>query len=325
MGVIMRICIPGGVGSGGSYLCEYILNNHPDCEIWIPARWHSTSVLNNINHIKNRIIVKECDLNDLSSVIRFLKECMPDRIFNMAATANVAVAFKTPLAVLQNNIFSTANLLEAVRLICPETIFQQCSTSEVIGQPLTVPITEEHPLNACNPYAVSKLAAEKLAFAYWKAWNINVVITRAFCYWNPRRHDLFASSFALQVARIESGKQDKLYHGSLDSIRTGMDVREMMEAYWIASEKCEYGTPYNLGGKEPVSVRDILNILKRKAKVPIVSEVKKDLLRPSDISNQVPDVSKFENRTGWKSKITLDESMNWLLDCARETVKKESL
>lgn len=316
----MRICIPGGVGSGGSYLCEYILTNHPECEIWIPARWHSTSVLNNIRHIKNRITIKECDLNDLSSVIRFLQECIPDRIFNMAATANVAVAFKTPLAVLQNNIFSTANLLEAVRLVCPKTIFQQCSTSEVIGQPLTIPITEEHPLNPCNPYAVSKLATEKLAYTYWKSWNLNVIITRAFCYWNPRRKDLFATSFASQIARIEKGKQDKLYHGNLDSVRTGIDVRDMAEAYWISCEKCEYGTPYNIGGKDPVSVNDILRILKNKSTVPIISELKKDLLRPSDISNQVPDVSKFENRTGWKAKINLDESMDWLLtECRKET------
>ena len=319
----MNVLITGGAGSGGSYLAEYIVNNHPDCKVWVPVRWHSTSVLNNLKSIKDKINIRECDLNDLPSIIRLLQECKPEKIFNMAATANVAVAFKTPLAVLQNNIFSTANLLEAVRIVCPDTCFQQCSTSEVIGNPKEFPITEDHPLNPCNPYAVSKLTQEKLALCYFNNWGIKVIVTRAFAYINPKRHDLVASNFALQVARIEAGKQDILRHGNLQSIRTFMDVREMAEAYWIASEKCVPGIPYNIGGTNPIMVGILFQILKYKAKVPIIHEQIRDLMRPSDITNQVPDVTRFYNQTGFKSKITLDESMNWLLNHMREVVKNE--
>lgn len=319
-----RVCISGGAGSGGSFLCEYILNNHPEYEVWIPMRWHSDSSLRNLVNIKDKVILREVDLNDLSSIIRFLDECRPVKIFNLAATANVFVAFKTPLSVLQNNIFSTANLLEAVRLTSLDTVFQQCSTSEVIGDVLTTPIKEDHPLNPCNPYAVSKLATEKLAYTYWRAWGIKVVITRAFCYWNYRRKDLFATSFAHQIALIEVGKQDILRHGNLNSIRAGIDVREMVEAYWIASEKCAYGTPYNLGGTEGVSVGDVLELLKSKARVPITSKLDENLLRKTDITNQIPDTSKFYGETGWKPSITLDQSMEWLLDCCRKDVKNEN-
>lgn len=315
-----RICIPGGLGSGGSFLAEYIINNHPEYEVWIPARWHSTSTFKNIESIKNKVIIREVDLNDMSSILIFLKECMPEKIFNMAATANVAVSFKTPSSVMQNNIFSTLNLLESVRMVCPDTIFQHCSTSEVIGAPLTVPIDENHPLNACNPYAISKLTTEKLAIFYWESFKLKVVITRAFCYWNPRRSDLFASSFARQIALIEDGKEEILYHGNLQSIRAGIDVRQMVEAYWIASEKCDYGTPYNIGSSEGKSVGEILEILKSKSKVKIISKENPKLLRKTDITNQIPNVSKFFNKTGWEPTITLDESMNWLLEEARKNV-----
>lgn len=320
-----RVCVSGGAGSGGSFLCEYILKNHPDYEVWIPMRWHSTSTAKNIEAIKNKVVIRECDLNDLSSVIRFLTECKPEKVFNMAATANVAVAFKTPLAVLQNNIFSTTNLLEAVRLICPETIFQHCSTSEVIGDVITSPVTEDHPLNACNPYAISKLTTEKMAIFYWKAYGLKVVITRAFCYWNPRRADLFASSFARQIALIEAGKQDIISHGNLESIRAGVDAREMVEAYWIASEKCDYGIPYNIGGTQAVSVGEILELLKSKAKVPIKSIQNPDLLRKTDITNQVPDVTRFTTKTEWKPTISLDESMEWLLNSYREEINGKTI
>jgi len=319
----MNVLITGITGSGGSYLAEYILENHPEWEVWGTSRWHSTSVLNNIKDIKDRITVKECDLNDLSSVIRLLEECRPLKIFHMAATANVAVAFKTPLAILQNNIFGTANLLEAVRMVCPGCIFQQCSTSEVCGSALTVPITEDHPLNPCNPYAVSKLTAEKLAYSYNICWKIPVVISRAFCYINPRRHDLFATSFGLQIARIEQGKQKVLKHGNLKSIRTIIDVREICETYWIASDKCDYATPYNIGGITPISVEEVLNILKSKSKINIESEQDISLLRASDITNQVPDISKFCTKTGWVQKISIDKSLEWLLDNCREVVKNE--
>lgn len=316
-----NVVITGGMGSGGSFLAEYIISKHPEYKVWIPCRWHSDSSYKNIRNIKDKIEIRECDLNDTTSIIRFLEECKPNKIFHMAATANVSVAFKTPLAILQNNIFGTANLLEAVRMVCPNTIFSQCSTSEVIGDVFTSPVREDHPLNPCNPYAVSKLAAEKLAYTYWRAWKLNIVITRAFCYWNPRRSDLFASSFSRQITMIESGKQEILRHGNLLSIRAGIDVREMVQAYWIASECCEYGTPYNLGGTDGRSVGEILDILKSKSRVPIICEEDPNLLRKTDITNQVPNCEKFFQVSGWEPTISLDESMEWLLYYYREELK----
>lgn len=316
----MNVLITGGQGSGGSFLAEHIIKNHPDYTVWIPVRWHSTSVLKNLESIKDKVVIRECDLNDFPSIIRILEECKPVKVFHMAATANVYLAFKTPLAVLQNNIFSTANLLEGVRMVCPDTIFQQCSTSEVLGTPLTIPIKEDHPLNPPNIYAVSKLTSENLAKVYGNTWGLKVVITRAFCYWNPRRSDLFASSFAKQISNIELGKKDILYHGNLLSVRAGCDVRDMMEAYWVASNKCDYNIPYNIGGTEPISVGEILELLKSKSKVKIISKENDDLKRKIDITNQVPDTTLFYEKTGWKPSISLDESMEWLLNWYRKEV-----
>ena len=71
-----------------------------------------------------------------------------------------------------------------------------------------------------------------------------------FAYFNPRRADLFSTSFARQVALIEAGLQDKLWHGNLNSVRTMIDVRDAMDAYRIAIEKCTPGEAYNIGGKK---------------------------------------------------------------------------
>jgi len=93
----MIVLVTGITGSGGSYLAEYILDNHPDVEVHGIFRWHSTSVLKNIERIKNDITLHDCDLYDLSAVIRTLDKIKPDRIFNLASHANVRVCFDNPI------------------------------------------------------------------------------------------------------------------------------------------------------------------------------------------------------------------------------------
>jgi len=315
------ICITGISGSGGSYLAEYILENHPNIKVTGFTRWHSTSRMDNIEHIKDKIDVYECDLLDVSSIIRVLEKVYPSRIFHLAAYANVKKCFDTPLAVVNNNIMGTANLLEAVRISCPDSIIQVCSTSEVYGNPLTIPITEDHPLQPVNPYAVSKLAQEKLAYAYHKSWGLKVIITRMFAYINPRRHDLFATAFAMQLARLERGETDKIRHGNLDSIRTLIDVRDAMETYWIACDRCKYGEAYNIGGNDTISVGRFLDKLKDHSILPITKPIECEcdsaLLRPIDVTRQVPDCSKFQKVTNWTPKYTLEDSIKFLLEYCR--------
>jgi GDP-4-dehydro-6-deoxy-D-mannose reductase len=312
--------ISGIGGSGGSYLAEFLVNN-TDYEVHGCTRWHSTTTNNNLESIKDRITIHESDLLDLASLIRIFRKIKPTHIYNLASHANVRVAFDTPLAVLNNNITLTANLLEAIRLECPEAIFQHCSTSEVYGNPLTFPMTEEHPLKPVNPYSVSKLAQESLAYAYHKSWGLKVVTTRMFAYINPRRHDLFATSFARQVVKIERGLQNRLYHGNLGSIRTMVDVRDAMRSYWLASDKCTYGEPYNIGGSDILSVGDFLDKLIKHANCYIQCEQDKNLLRPVDVTKQVCDTTKFDTLTGFKPEYTLDESIDWLLECCRKDIK----
>ena len=146
-----------------------------------------------------------------------------------------------------------------------------------------------------------------------------------FAYLNPRRDDLFATAFALQVARIEAGRQQELLHGNLDSVRTLIDVRDAMESYWIAAEKCSPGEAYNIGGNKVVSVGEFLTVLKKLATYPIPSRLDPSLLRPADVTLQIPDVTKFKNETGWAPTYGFQESMSYLLDHCRREVAREKV
>ena len=314
-----RALITGIAGSGGSHLAEYLVDNE-NIEVHGISRWHSTTSNANLKNIKDNITLHECDLNDLSATIRALEASKPDYIFHLAAHANVHVCFSNPIAVLQNNINNTINLFEAIRIVGLDPIIQFCGTSEVYGQvdKEHTPITEDHPLQPVNIYAVSKLTQEKIASSYYHSYGMKTILTRMFAYINPRRGDIFSSAFAKKIVEIERGERDVLTHGNLDSIRTLIDVRDAMETYWIACQKCEYGIPYNIGGESVISVRDFLEQLKKQAKVPIRSMVDKKLLRPVDVTLQVPDVSRFIAATNWKPRYSLEESVDFLLNYYRK-------
>ena len=313
--------ITGINGSGGSYLADYIAEHHPRVELHGIARWHTNSRMNLVAAGK-KARVHECDLTDLGSVFRVLDSVRPDVIFHLAAHANVRACFETPISVMKNNIDGTQNLFEGVRLLDQNPIVQLCSTSEVYGQvcPEDIPITEQCPIRPVSPYAVSKTTQDLLAFSYFKSFQTNIIRTRMFSYLNPRREDLFATSFAMQVARIEAGLQSELLHGNLQSTRTLIDVRDAMSAYWAAAERCQPGEAYNIGGTTVITVGDFLEQLKSLAKCDIPTRLDERLLRPVDVTLQIPCTTKFEEASGWEPVHEFSESISFLLQECRNRI-----
>ena len=322
---INKILITGITGSGGSYLAECLVDK--GMEVLGTSRWHSTSAHKNLKNVKDKIKVLSCDLCDFSSIYKILRNNKPDAIFHLASLANVRDSFDNPLSVYNNNVNVTLNLLESVRTLKEESGYnphiQICSTSEVYGQvdPKNVPIKETCPLQPINPYASSKLAQDNLGYVYHKSFDLNVIVTRMFTYLNPRRADLFATAFALQIVKIEKGELNVLKHGNLNSIRTLIDVRDGMEAYWQALTLGQTGKIYNIGGTTQMSVGSFLEALKARAKCPIKSEVNPLLLRPVDVTLQIPDCTEFIKDTDWKPKYSFEETMDFFLNEIRNNYK----
>ncbi len=325
-----QVLITGVAGSGGSYMAENILENHPGVEVHGLARSSTIARSKNLTTLRGRIKLHPRDLNYLQSITDVLMSVRPDAIFHIASDANVRESFDDPVGIMQNNaIGAGVNFFEAIRFVKGQIkdfdpVVQHCSTSEVYGRvnPDEVPIKETQEMRSSSPYGVSKIAQDHLARMYFENWGIKIIRTRMFSYLNPRRRNLFATSFAMQVAEVEMGLREELLHGNLDSVRTIIDVRDAMESYWVAAEKCRFGEAYNIGGKKTISVGDFLGMLKKLAKRPIPSRVDPNLLRPTDVTLQIPDTSKFESETGWSPKYSFEESVEHLLDHCRKEVKQ---
>ena len=311
-----NVLITGIAGSGGSYLAEYLVQNHPHLEVHGISRWHSTTHNENLKNIWDKITVHEADLTDFVSVLTAIETVKPDAVFHLAAHANVRASFITPNTVLSNNILGTSNLFEAIRAARLDPYIQLCSTSEVYGQvdPKFVPIKEDTPLLPPSPYGVSKVAQDLLGGAYFASYKMKIIRTRMFTYLNPRRTDLFATSFAKQAAWIERGLQKEIVHGNLDSVRTIIDVRDAMRAYWEALVWCSPGEAYNIGGTTILTVGEFLERLIALCKVPIPTRTDPSLLRPADVTLQIPCMDKFINATGWRPQYSFEDSLLDLLN-----------
>lgn len=330
MDKISKILITGIGGFVGSHLADYILVNFPNVQVLGLVRWWEPK--ENIKHISDKIKLCYGDLVDMPSLETILREHKPDVIFHLAAQSYVDFSFLAPITTLETNIIGTANLLEVIKKLKVgsgyDPIVQIASSSECYGQVKEneVPIKENNPFRPASPYAVSKVAEDMLSFQYWLSWGIKTIRTRMFTHTGPRRGEVFVeSNFAKQIAAIEAGLQEPVVKvGNLDSIRTFLDIKDAIKAYWLLVKKCFPGEVYNIGGVETMTVGKMLNKLLKLSKVKNI-EVKVDpaRLRPSDVTLQIPCIDKFVKETGWKPEIKFDRTLEDLLNYWRDYFEKE--
>jgi GDP-mannose 4,6-dehydratase len=320
----MKALITGITGFVGSHLAEYILSLKEGHKVFGICRWRSSR--DNLAKIYRQVNLKEADLTDLSSLIRAIDEIKPEVIFHLGAQSYVLSSFNSPLHTLWANVIGTGNLLEAVRTLKIDPVIHICSSSEVYGQVSQedVPIKEDCPLRPASPYAVSKVGEDMLALQYWLSYKIKTIRTRMFTHTGPRRGDVFAMSFfAKQAAAGELGLGEPLIKvGNLESVRTFCDVRDAVRAYWLLVNKCQPGEVYNIGGERTLTIGEALEILLSFSRKKFKVEVDPALLRPSDVTLQIPCVEKFKKQTGWQPQIPLEATLSDMLDYWREELKR---
>jgi GDP-4-dehydro-6-deoxy-D-mannose reductase len=345
----VRVLITGTTGMVGSFLAEYLAEHHPDVEVFGTFRWRSK--LDNLQNLRNagklnvldegqritdepslrrfvrpgQVTVIDCELQDASATRGVMRAVKPDRVFHLAAQSFVPTSWTAPAATLTNNVVSQVNLLEAVREANIDPVIHIAGSSEEYGlvYPDEAPITENNPLRPLSPYAVSKVAQETLATQYFRSYGTKCIVTRGFNHTGPRRGQVFAtSSFAKQIAEIEVGLRPPVIEvGDLDSRRDWTDTRDMVRAYWLATERGQPGEVYNIGQGTCMAVGDMLDILLSHSNVQIAREQDPSRMRPSDVRLLWANVDKFKNATGWEPIIPFDTTLVDLLCYWRERIR----
>ncbi|RLE03269.1 MAG: GDP-mannose 4,6 dehydratase [Candidatus Aminicenantes bacterium] len=318
----MRVLLTGITGFAGSHLAEYILNHHPEVEVFGLIRWRSRR--ENIVHLENKITLVEGDLKDIVSLKKILAVVKPDWIFHLAAQSFVPTSWKCPAETFSINAIGQINLFEAILDLGLSPKIQIAGSSEEYGLVFEdeIPIKETSPLRPLSPYAVSKVAQDLLAFQYWKSYGLRTVRTRGFNHTGPRRGEVFiCSNFARQIAEIEKKKREPvILVGNLEAKRDFTDVRDIVRAYWLSLERGEEGEVYNIGTGRAYAMQDILDMLISLSQVKVEVKVDPERLRPSDVPILLADSSKFRQLTGWEPRIPLRQSLEDLLNYWRSRV-----
>ncbi len=311
----MRVLVTGITGFVGSHLAEFLLNRGG---IEVHGTWRWRSRTENIEHLEGRLTLHECDFQDASSVRSVIEKVRPDRIFHLAGKSFVRESWAYPSETFSTNVSGQLNLFEAIRELRLDPLIQIAGSSEEYGRvfPDELPIREENPLRPLSPYAVSKVGQDFLGYQYFMSYRLKAVRTRGFNHTGPRRGHVFAeSNFAMQIAKIEVGKQEPvIYVGNLEAQRDYTDVRDMVEAYWLALEKGEPGEVYNICSGKGWSIQQVLEMLLEMTSVKMKIVQDPSRLRPSDVPVLTGDCSKFSGQTGWQPRIPFENTLRDLLD-----------
>ncbi len=326
-----KILITGITGFVGSHMADLLLEKGK-YEVYGLKRWN-LSRLRNVSHLLGKIEFYDCDITDPIGVREVIKEIKPDRIYHFAAESFVSTSWAHPSHYMDVNYKGTVNFLDAIKQLGINPWFFIPGSGEEYGEIKEdeLPINESTILRPMNPYSVTKIAQDFIGYVYYRSYGLNVIRTRAFNHEGPRRDNVFGlGSYGFQIARIEQGKQEPVIKvGYLDDKRNFTHIRDLVEAYYLAMEKCKPGEMYVIGHESLEHVhtfREVLNMMIEmseldKEKVKIQTEPK--FVRPTNVPRLIGDTRKFRELTGWKPKIPFRKILEDTLGYWREFVKKD--
>lgn len=319
------ILITGITGFVGSHLADYLIEHERDAKIYGAKRMNSR--FRNVSHFLDKIEWIDSDVTDMSSMIDLINRTKPDEIYHLAALSWVTPSWSMPAAYMQTNAIGTINLFEAMRYAgCKAKVLVSCTPEEFGDVPENkLPITELNEVHPINPYAASKAAQDMVCMTWFASYGIPVIRTRAFNHEGPRRDIHGANaSFAYQIAKIEAGLQKPVIQvGNLEAVRNFTDVRDTAAAYAIAMKNCVPGDLYIIGSDQVYTMKECLEYLISKSTVKDIRyEVDPSRVRPTELKRFVADCSKFHKQTGWKPKISFEDTMSGVLNYWRTYLKE---
>jgi GDPmannose 4,6-dehydratase len=309
--------ISGVTGQDGAYLSELLLEKGYDV-VGIIRRSSSIEVVGGRLKwlgIFDRVRLLEGDLTDLSSLIRIVQEVRPAEVYNLAAQSFVATSWQQPI--LTGNItgLGAVNMLEAIRLACPDARFYQASSSEMFGG-RGVEQDEDTPFQPRSPYAIAKLYAHWMTINYRESYDMHASAGILFNHESPLRGMEFVTRRVTDaVARIKLGISSELELGNLESRRDWGHARDYVRAMWemVQADKPD---DFVVATGRSVSIRDMVKIA-----FDIVGldwknfvHVRQHLMRPAEVDTLLGNASKIKLSLGWGPTISLEAMLSEMVN-----------
>ncbi len=249
------------------------------------------------------------DVRDRDSVLTLMRDATV--VYHLAALIAIPYSYRAPSSYVDTNVVGTLNVLESARALGTPRVVHT-STSEVYGTARTVPIDEDHPLQAQSPYAASKVGADKLAESYHLSFELPVVTIRPFNTYGPRQSN--RAVIPTVISQAATGSRT-ISVGSLAPIRDFNFVWDTANAMLFAGTapaQDVVGEVLNAGSGRGISVAELVSLVGEVMGVDLEAVVDPQRLRPSrsEVMELVCDSTKLEKLTGWQPTYTLEEGLN---------------
>lgn len=267
---------------------------------------------------------RRVDLTDFGATESLVRSTAPAWIFHLAAEASVVRSWEDPRRIIQQNVVSTLNVLEAVRRHAPATrVLIACSGQEY-GPPSWLPITEDHPLRPQNPYAASKASADLLAGFYSDAHDLDVVRMRAFNHAGPGQTNRYlVSRVAHRIVEAETSSEIngrlEIAAGPPELRRDFTDVRDVVRAYRMALDVADAGA-YNVCSNRAYTSAEIFSGLAAYSLLEVEQRADPSRERDHEIVDVHGSYDRLNQSTGWQPEIPLEQTLRETLDWWRAKV-----
>ena len=305
-----RAIITGINGQDGSYLAETLLDK--GYEVWGTVKRNSvaenqTSRLDTTyDRIKHNL--QYVDMTDLASLIRIVKEAQPDEIYNLAAQSHVRISFDQPIYTVNTTGVGSLNLLEAVRMVKPDTKIYQASSSEMFGNQLDDDgfQRETTPMHPVSPYGCAKVFAYNISRNYRNSYDMFVSNGILFNHESPRRGLNFVTNKIVAGAiKIRKGKQQELALGNLSATRDWGHAKDYVRAMWMMLQHDE-PDDFVCAMGESHSIKELCAEVFGQVELDYQDHVTIDerYFRPTELHDLKGDSSKLRRVLGWEPEYT---------------------
>lgn len=336
----MKLLITGGCGFLGSNLASHGIKK--GYEVTVFDNLSRLGTTDNLTWLKNfgKFDFVHGDIRNKNDVTRLIERVKPDAIFHLAGQVAMTTSLDNPYMDFEVNIGGSINILEAVRLLSPETAIFYSSTNKVYGDLEQFEYTETASRYLCidkpngfdekvgldfhSPYGCSKGAADQYMLDYARLFGLNTTVFRHSSMYGGRQFATYDQGWvgwfcqkALE-AKENANVMPFTISGSGKQVRDVLHAEDMISLYYSSLENKDKvsGQAFNVGGgiENSLSLLELFELLENNIDAKLT--YKKLPVRSSDQRVFVADSFKLYSITGWKPNVSKEDGivqmLNWL-------------